>query len=292
MARLEEFPEIVKYNEPLAPYAYLKVGGPAEMLVQPRSRAELVAVVRRCLDEKLPLRVLGGGCNILVRDEGVAGVVLRLCEPAFTQVSCEGTRLRAGAGAALSAVISAAAQHGLAGLETMVGIPGTLGGAVRCNAGDRAGDIGQFIRRVEVLDHEGHEHVREREELQFASGASNLDDPVLVQVDLALELDNADSIVKRMRKAWIHRKAAQPLSFQAAARVFRDPRGLHAAALIEQANLGQTKVGGAQLSERDASCIVVHPGASARDVLRLIDLVRSRVREQFDVELELALSVW
>src|SRR5262249_18629241 len=140
MAALDEFADAVKRNEPLAPYTYLKLGGPAEMLVQPRSRDELAAVVRRCFQERIPMRVLGGGCNVLVPNEGVRGAVLRLSAPAFTQVTVVGRRVRAGTGASLSALISTAARHGLAGLETLVGIPGTVGGALRGNAGDRSGE--------------------------------------------------------------------------------------------------------------------------------------------------------
>jgi UDP-N-acetylmuramate dehydrogenase len=287
-----DFAEIVKANEPLAPYTYLRLGGPADWLIQPRSREELSAVVRRCFDARVPLRVLGGGCNVLVRDEGVRGAVLRLHEPAFTEVGVEGRRVRAGTGAAVSALISQAARHGLAGLETLVGIPGTVGGALRCNAGDRSGDFGQFVRLVEVLDSRGAVQVRERDELRFAPHWSNLDDPVLLTAEFELEPDQADAIVKRMLKAWIQRRAAQPLSFQAAGRLFQNPRGLNAAGLIVQAGLAKTRVGGAELSERDANYVVVHPGASARDVLRLIDLVRSRVQERFGVELELEITVW
>ena len=292
MAELEEFADIVKPNEPLAPYTFLKLGGPADLLVQPRSREELVAVVRRCFERHLPLRVLGSGCNLLVRDEGVRGVVLRLSQPAFTAVTVEGRRVRAGAGAALSALISQAARHGLAGPETLVGIHGTVGGSLRCNVGDRSGEIGQFVRRVEVMDGRGAVHVRERDEMHFAYHASNLDDPVLLSAEFDLETDAPDAIVKRMRKAWILRKASQPLSFQAAGRVFQDPRGLSAAGLIEQAGLARTRVGGAEVSERDANYIVVHAGATARDVLRLIDLVRTRVQERFGVQLELEIAVW
>jgi UDP-N-acetylmuramate dehydrogenase len=288
----QDFAEIVKPNEPLAPYVYLKLGGPAEWLVQPRSREELSAVVRRCFQERLTLRILGGGCNILVRDEGVRGVVLRLNEPAFTQIVVEGQRVRAGTGAAVSALISQAARHGLGGLETLVGIPGTVGGALRCNAGDRTGDISQFVRRVEVLDSRGEVQVRERDELRFGYHWSNLDDPVVLVAEFRLEPDDPDAIVKRMRRAWIQRKASQPLSFQPACRVFQNPKAFNAAALIEQAGLARTRVGGAEVSERDANCIVVRPDATARDVLRLIDLIRSRVQERFNTELELELTVW
>src|SRR5262249_40140429 len=110
MAALAEFADIIKREEPLAPYTYFKLGGPAEMLVQPRSLEELSAVVCRCFAEKIPLRVLGGGCNILVRDEGVRGAVIRLTAPAFTQVTVQGRRVRAGTGATLSALISASAK--------------------------------------------------------------------------------------------------------------------------------------------------------------------------------------
>jgi UDP-N-acetylmuramate dehydrogenase len=290
--RLGEFAEIVKRQEPLAPYTYLKIGGPAEMLVQPRTRDELAAVVRQCMRERIPLRVLGAGCNILVRDEGVRGAVLRLSEPAFAQIAVEGRRVWARSGAGLSALISAASRHGLAGLELLVGIPGTVGGALRCNAGDRAGEIGQFVRAVEVLDHEGQVQVREREDLRFGYRQSNLDDPVLLGAEFELESDQLDAIVRRLRKTWIHRKANQPFSFQPAARMFKDPRGFTAATLITQAGLGGTRVGGAEVSDRDANFMVAQSGTSARDVLRLLDLVKSRVRERAGIDLELELTLW
>src|SRR5207253_5899905 len=134
----------------------------------------------------------------------------------------------AGTGAALAALISEAARHGLAGLEPLVGILGTVGGALRCNAGDRAGEIGQHVRLVEVLDDRGQVQVRERDDLRFAYRWSNLDDPVLLAAEFELETDQVDTIVKRLRKAWISRKASQPLIFQAAGRIFKDPRGLSA----------------------------------------------------------------
>jgi UDP-N-acetylmuramate dehydrogenase len=292
LSELEEFAAITKVSEPLASYTCFKLGGPADALVQPRSRDELAAVVRHCAQRQIPVKILGHGGSILVRDEGVRGVVLRLSEPAFTAVTVEGRQVQTGAGAPLSALISQAARSSLAGLETLVGIPGTVAGALRRNAGDRSGEIGQYVRRVEVLSRAGAFQTREGDELHFAYRWSNLDDGVLVTAVLELETDNPDSIVKRMRKAWIQRKAGQPLSFQAAARVFKDPRGLSAAALIEQAGLEGTRVGGAEVSDRDASFVIAHQGAVAHDVLRLIELVRSRVQERFHVDLELEISVW
>jgi UDP-N-acetylmuramate dehydrogenase len=287
---LKEFAEFVKLDEPLAPYTHLRLGGPAEALVQPRTEAELRAVVGHCAERQLPMHLLGCGCNVLVKDEGVRGVVLRLKEPAFTQVTVEGRRVHAGCGAALSALISHSARHALAGLESLVGIPGTVGGALKQGAGDRSGELGQYLIRADVVDSHGQVQSRDREELVDA--ANSLDHPVVLTAVFELESDSPDAIVKRMRKAWIQRKRSQPFSFQAACRVFKNPRGLTAAALVAQTGLAGTKVGGAEVSDRDANYIIAHPGATSRDFLRLIDLVKSRVLERFNADLELELAVW
>jgi UDP-N-acetylmuramate dehydrogenase len=286
------FADFTTATEPLAPYTHLKIGGPAEQFVQPRSVNELAAVLKYCTAEGVPVRVLGAGVNLLVRDEPVPGTVLRLATPAFTTISVDGARVRAGCGATLPALISAAARQGLAGLEALVGIPATVGGALRHNAGGRGGEIGPLVRRVEVLDETGTTAVRERDELSFGESASNLDDAVLLAAELELERDSTDSIVKRMRKAWIQRKAAVPYSFQPSARMFQNPKGFAAAALIEQAGLARQKVGGAEVSERNANYVVANPGTTARDVLRLMDLLKSKVLERTGIELERELVVW
>ena len=292
LAQLSGFEEILKAKESLAPFTSLKIGGNAEVLAQPRTAKELAALVQRCLQKQIPLRILGGGCNLLVKDEGVRGVVVRLTGPAFTEVTAQGKLIRAGAGATLAAVISQAVRSGLAGLETLVGIPGTVGGALRHNSSDRSVEIGQYVAKIEVIDAAGQPQTRARDELRFTFGSCNLEDPVFVAAEFELEPDQADAISKRMRKSWIQRKATQPFSFQAAARIFKNPAGLSVAALIEQSALVGTKVGGAQVSDRDANYIVADPGTSARDVLRLIDLMRSRVQDRFHLDLELEISVW
>ena len=289
---LKEFAEILKLKEPLAPFTLFKIGGPAEVMVEPRSIKELAAVVKRCFERRIPLRILGAGCSVLVNDEGVGGAVLRLNRPPFTDIVAQGRRIRAGCGASLGALIAAAARHSLTGLEHLVGMPGSVGGAIRLNAGDRAAEIGQFVQAVDILDSQGRVQTRERDDLRFSYRTSNLDEPVLLTADFELETDSTDAIVKRLRKAWIHRKASHPFSYQAATRMFKNPPGLSAAALIEQAGLVGTKVGGATVNDRDASYVVVEPGSSARDVLRLLELVRSRVLEHFKVELEQEISVW
>lgn len=292
LSQLQAFSGILRPRESLAPFTLLKIGGPAEVLAAPRDLRELIALFRECLIKNIPVRVLGAGANLLIREEGVRGVVLRLTAPAFCEVHIEGKQVRAGCGGAVSALIAAAARHGLAGLETLVGIPGSIGGALRHNASDRTAEIGQFCRAIDVLDAAGQQQTRAGADLRFAYGACNIDDPILVAADFELESDNAEAIVKRMRKSWIQRKATQPYTFQAAARAFKNPAGLSASALIEQSGLVGTKVGAAQVSDRDAAYIVASAGATFRDVLRLIELMKDRVQERFNIELEQDLSVW
>ncbi len=289
---LEPFADALKPNEPLAPYTHLRLGGPAEILALPRTKEELAGLVKVCHQHQIPLRVLGSGAKVLVRDEGVKGVVVRLSDPAFNQVTVDEKRVRAGSGASLSSVISTAARHELAGLEPYVGMPGTVGESVRPQASDPSDSITQFVRQVEVIDAQGNLHVRDRVGTSFPDPGNVVDDSVIVAVTLELEPDTSEAIVKRMRKAWIKRKSTQPYSYQATCRAFKIPRGMNAANLIDQAQLAGAKVGGAQLSERDSNYIVAHAGATARDVMRLLDLVRTQVQERFQVELEPEISAW
>jgi UDP-N-acetylmuramate dehydrogenase len=292
LAELKGLGEFIKTEAALAPFTQLKLGGPAEILVTPRSLDELRAFAKRCIERNLRYRILGSGGNVLAHDDGVKGIVLRLSAPAFTQISTDGSRLKAGCGATLSAVIAHATHHGLAGLETLIGLPGTIGGALLLNAGDRTSDIGQFVNRVEVLDNAAALQTREHDELRFTSTGTILDDPILVSAEFDLDTESKESIVKRLRKSWIQYKATQPFSYQSATRIFKNPPGLNAATLIEQTGLVGTKVGAAVVSERNANYIVVETSATARDVLRLIDLIRTRVKDRFHLELELAISVW
>lgn len=293
MTLADAFPDITKRREPLAAYTHLRIGGPADALVQPRTADELKAVLAFCQTERVPVRMLGGGHNLLVRDDPVPGAVVRLAGPAFGWVESVGpTTLRAAGGGSLFELIAAAVTAGLSGLETLVGLRGTVGGSVRCNVGDKAGEIAAAVTRVAVLTDAGAEQVRPRHELAFGDHSSDLDEPVILWVEFALEPDAPDAILKRLRRAWVQRKAAEPPSVQNAVRLFRDPPGWAAAALIDKAGLAGTRVGGAEVSARNANYAVAHPGTTARDVLRLIDLVKERVAASSGVALDRELHVW
>jgi UDP-N-acetylmuramate dehydrogenase len=292
MSLADDFPEITKRNEPLAPFTHLKIGGPAEFLVMPRTVDELRAVLTACDTQNVPVRMLGGGNNLLVRDDPVRGAVIRLTAPAFTMLEWDGRRITAGGGGPLFDLIAFAVRQGLTGLETLVGLRGTVGGSVRCNVGDRSGEISQTVRQITVLNDLGKVQIRTREELSFAEHQSDIDEPVILSVVFEMERDDPQAVLKRMRKAWIIRKAAEPLSFQPAVRIFRDPPGQTAAALIDRAAMTKARIGGAELSERNSNYVVAHPGTTAADILHLIDHVRARVKERTGASLERELHVW
>ncbi len=292
MTVLDDFSEITRRDEPLAPFTWLKVGGPAQMLIEPRNLDEFRAVVVRCHENGIPVRMLGSGSNILVRDEGVPGVVIRLSHPAFAEVSVQGNIVKAGAGALLSHVVSQSVEAGLAGLEALVGIPGTIGGALKGNSGSRGGEIGEHVKHVSVMTAHGEIFDRQEDELSFAYRFSSLNELAIVSAEFELKPDNPDEIAQRMKKTWVMKKAAQPMSFQSAGCIFKNPRGQSAGALIEKAGLKGTKVGKCEISDRHANFIVTEPGAKSSEVLTLIDLVKTKVAERDGVDLELEIQVW
>jgi UDP-N-acetylmuramate dehydrogenase len=292
MPLADQFPEITTRDAPLAPFTHLKIGGPAECLVQPRTVDELNAVLRACQKDGVKVRMLGGGYNLLIRDDPIPGAVIRLTAEPFTFLKRDGKRVTAGGGGQLFDLIAFSVRHGLGGLETLVGIRGTVGGSVRCNVGDRSGEISQTVRNVTVLTDAGKVQVRGRDELTFSEHQSDLDEPVILAVEFELEAEPPAAVLKRMRKAWIQRKAAEPLSIQRGVRLFRNPPGQTAATLIDRAHMTKTKVGSAELSERNSNYVVAHPGTTARDILHLVDEVRTKVKERTGVSLERELHVW
>ncbi|HEX3725590.1 MAG TPA: UDP-N-acetylmuramate dehydrogenase [Pirellulales bacterium] len=292
MALDRGFEHFVKRAEPLAPHTWFHLGGPAEYFAEPGGIQELQSLVRRCHEEGAPVRLLGGGSNILVRDEGASGVVVRLTADAFTQTVIGERSVTAGGGAKLGHAISTSVREGLAGLEALVGIPGTIGGALHGNAGSHGGDIGQWACQASVMTRAGDILTRTREELVFAYRESSLDELVILEAKFQLEQDDPEELTKRMQKQWIVKKAGQPLSHQSAGCIFKNPRGMSAGMLIEQAGLKNARSGQAEVSDRHANFIIAHQGATSKDVLQLIDLVRERVLDRVGIELEMEIEVW
>jgi UDP-N-acetylmuramate dehydrogenase len=286
------FEHIVRENEPLAPYTWLRLGGKAQFFAEPTTPEELASLVRRCHEEGLAVRMLGGGSNLLIRDDGISGMVIALAAAAFGRIAVQGRRVTAGGGAKLGHVISSAVREGLAGLETLVGIPGSIGGALHTNAGTIGGDIGQVTESATVMTTKGEIVTRQKSELRFGYRNSSLDELAILEATLELEPGDATYLTKQMQQAWILKRAEQPLSDQQTGMLFKNAGGVSAASLIADARLGNAKVGEVEISPRNANFVVVGAAATSRDVVELIELVRGGVAERMGVELELALEIW
>jgi UDP-N-acetylmuramate dehydrogenase len=286
------FEKIVRQSEPLAMHTWFQLGGPAEYFAEPETLDELTALVRRCYEEGTDVRLLGQGSNVLVRDEGVPGLVIHLSASAFCGIHIEGRSVAAGGGALLGRVVTTTVHRGLAGLETLVGIPGTVGGALHGNAGSQGGNIGQWTFQATVLTAAGDIAERSGDDLAFNYRQSSLDELAILEARCELEEDDPRQLAQRMQKHWIVKKASQPMGHQTAGCVFRNPRGVGAGKLIDDAGLKGTRIGGAVVSDRHANFIIAEPESTSQDVLRLIDLIRGQVRDRLGVELELELEVW
>jgi UDP-N-acetylmuramate dehydrogenase len=285
--------EFVQADEPLAPHIWFRLGGRAKYLARPKTLDQLLALLRRSREAGLSFKILSGGSNVLVRDEGVDALVIHLESPAFSDLTINDRVVEAGAAVPLTALISQSARAGLAGLEIFTGIPGTVGGSLRGNAGSRQGSIGQFVRRATVIDAADDVQVRDRDDLSFADGGASLDEPVILSAEFELEHDEPDAVVRRMRRIWIVKKEGQPYGHQSSGYIFKSlGPDLTAGTLIEQAGLKGARHGGAEVSDRHANFIVAQPGATTSDVLHLIDEIRQRVWQQFGYELELQIQIW
>jgi UDP-N-acetylmuramate dehydrogenase len=289
----DDFRGMVKTDEPLAPLVWFRLGGPAAYFARPRQPDELIALLARSRDAGIACKILAGGSNVLVRDEGIDALVIHLESPYFSNLTVRKNIVEAGAAVPLTSLISGSARAGLAGLEILTGIPGTVGGALRGNAGGRQGAIGQFVRRATVLDPANEIQIRERDDLSFADRDSNLDDPVILAAEFELADEDPESVVRRMRRIWIIKKENQPYGHQMSGCIFKNPSAdVSAGALIDQAGLKGTRIGGAEVSDRHANFIVADPGAKTNDVLQLVERIRQRIWQQFGYELELQIQVW
>ena len=238
------------------------------------------------------MRVLGGGANVLIRDDGFDGVVISLDDKPFQQVEINGEQVRAGAGVDLMTLVRDCCRLGLAGMEGLAGIPGTVGGAIRMNAGGRFGDISQTVETVEVIDSSARRKVLSKAEVGFAYRRTNLGGAVVTAATFRLQQQDPDEVNSRFKDYWRLKKESQPMAEHSAGCVFANPQGDSAGRLIDQAGLKGAHCGKARVSDHHANFIVADQGATAADVLRLIERIRGTVRERFGVELELEIDIW
>ena len=284
--------QFVSENTPLARYTWFKIGGPARWLVKPRSVEELQEATRRCVDNNIPIYVLGLGANVLISDEGVNGAVFRFSEDHWKRVQFESNLVHVGAGTDMLKLLIKTVRQGLSGLECVAGIPGTVGGGIRMNAGGKFGDIGAVVSRVTVMDTAGQLFERTKDDLVFEYRQTNIAAKFILDATLELEEDDPERIQEKTRMIWMYKRNTQPLNSKNAGCIFKNPRGLSAGALIDQAGLKGLKIGGAEISTKHANFIVAHEGAKAEDVHKLIKIIREKVYEKNEILLESEVQIW
>ena len=274
-------------EEPMAKHTSFRIGGPADVLAQPADEAELAALLKRAGEHAVPVTLVGNGSNLLVRDKGIRGLVIKLSN-SFSSITVDGNVMTFGSGISLAMASKKAASLSLSGLEFAVGIPGTIGGAVYMNAGAYDGEMAKVVRSVRVMDREGKISELKASELAFAYRHTALQNSgwIVISVTVALQPGEAESIAAKMADFSQRRISKQPLELPSAGSMFKRPPGYFAGTLIEQTGLKGYTVGGAQVSQKHAGFVVNVGGATAKDVLQLISDVQSKVFAAHGVRLE------
>lgn len=274
-------------DEPMSEHTTFAVGGPADVLVLPKSVKEMSLAIRAARSLELPVTVLGGGSNVLVRDGGIRGVVIQLNQM-MKVLSCNGTKILASAGYMMKDVCQFAQEQGLTGIEFACGIPGTLGGAVFMNAGAYGGEMSHVVSRVRTVNSTGGVHTYNAPNLGFSYRQSRFQksQEFVVEIELTLRQGNKAEIQQEMDDLMQKRRSKQPLEMHSAGSTFKRPPGYFAGTLIDQTGLKGLSCGDAQVSTKHAGFVVNTGHASAKDVLQVIHEVQKRVEKAHGVHLE------
>jgi UDP-N-acetylmuramate dehydrogenase len=284
----------VLLHEPMSRHTSFRIGGTADAMVFPADRQDLTTLLQEVRRRDLPFVVIGGGTNLLVRDGGFRGIVICLDRlnamnvvREYRSVGGAFAVVRAEAGVPLPKLLQFAVERGLAGLEFAAGIPGSVGGAVCMNAGTAQGELGDVVDTVTLVTTAGEPVIRGREEMAFSYRFSNVPaGHVVVEAKITLRLGSREEIKARIKELMVKRRARQPWGLPNAGSIFRNPQDEAAGRLIETAGLKGLTVGRAQISEKHANFIVNLGDATAADVLKLMEIVRTRVLEVHKVRLE------
>lgn len=284
--------KIVETDYPLANHTWYGLGGPADYFIRPQNIKQLKEVVRRCNENGIRIYVIGFGSNLLINDDGVRAAVITLQADQFKQTQIEGEIVTAWAGANLSKLVLNCVQKGLSGIEALTGIPGSIGGAVKMNAGGSFGDIGSSVETITLMDNQGNVFEKSKPELRFDYRQTNITAKFILNARLNLTEGDPEQIMRTLKEIWIYKKNNQPLNTKNSGCIFKNPRGVSAGALIDRTGLKGLKIGGAAVSEKHANFIIAEKDCTSRDVMRLIDAIKERVKESFDTELELEIEIW
>ena len=282
---------LVRRNEPMAKHTTLRVGGPADVYVEPANENDLASVLKYCGQHGLKFFILGRGSNLLVRDKGFRGVVVCLGQPEFSKIEIDDARLRCGAGARLKNVAVEARRKGVSGLEFLEGIPGSVGGALRMNAGAMGGATFDVVESVRVMDFDGGiSEMAPREMAVAYRGCATLKSLVALSAVLAGRPDSVESIAQRMSAYSQKRWTSQPAAPSAGC-MFKNPPTIPAGKLIDELGLKGTRVGGARISDEHGNFLVNDGNATATEVLELIGILQAKARAERGIELHTEVEI-
>ena len=288
----DDLMHLIRTDEPLGPLAWLGIGGPARYFAEPVDDQDIQRLVKAAQDMGLPVRILGGGSNVLVREAGVDGLVISLAGATDRLMSIDGVRMTVGAGTKLSHAVIKSVGAGLGGLEHLVGIPGTVGGAVVGNASADGRDIGSTVVSVTVVDKDGGTRTLTQQEAGFSHRKTSLVGLTVLHVVFELESREIAPLTKRMQKLWISRNASRPSEEPRIAMPFVDPDGMPAKELLQTVGLAGIREGEVSLDAHHPHFLIAHSGATSDQCLRLIERVREQVLLQTGIDLQLNLQIW
>lgn len=266
-------------------HVYFKVGGPADILLIPETKEQVVKSIEVCRNNNIPFYIVGNGSNILVRDGGMRGVVIKLGK--VKNISVDGDRVNAECGSLLKDVSSVGLSNSLTGFEFACGIPGTVGGAVFMNAGAYHGEIADVIEYADVIDTKGNIITLNKEELElgYRSSAVMKKGYVVLSAIFKLQSGEEEKIKERVDDLTFMRESKQPLEYPSAGSTFKRPEGYFAGKLIQDAGLKGFTLGGAAVSDKHSGFVINKNGATAKDIIELINHIQDEVKNQFGVEL-------
>ncbi len=277
----------VLIDEPMKKHTSFKIGGPVDILVIPGNLEEIIASIKLCKDKNINYMIMGNGSNLLVKDKGIRGIIIKIADR-FKNIETQEDKMIVEAGALLSTISKRALKSLLSGFEFAGGIPGTIGGAVTMNAGAYGGEMKDVVETVKCIDRDGNIIILNNEAMNFTYRNSKVEEDKLIVLEVVLKLNPStyEDIKAEMDLLNHKRTSKQPLNFPSGGSTFKRPTGYYAAKLIEDAGLKGMKYGNAQVSEKHAGFIVNLGGATSHDVLSLVSLVKNTVADKFEVELE------
>lgn len=264
--------------------------------VEPADIKDLQILLKAALEKNISLRIIGAGSNVLVSSQGLKGIVAKLNSPIFKKISIKNQVVDAGAGASLRELINSTQEKGLAGLQFLVGIPGTVGGALVANAGvnveRKSYSIGDLVEEITVMDYNGRLRTLNKKQIRFGYRSSNLSKYIILSARLRLKKGDRQNISQDIQGLMGYRRRTQELSRPSAGCIFKNPMTRSAGSLIDLCGLKGTRKGDACVSSKHANFIVNLGDAQACDVLKLMDLIQKKVREKFGVILEPEIKIW